>query len=59
LPLLVLGVLADHANYTLAPDDFALRTTTLNRCTDFHCKPPNPIALPLALMIWQKPIVVY
>jgi hypothetical protein len=38
---LVLGLLANHVQHALAPDDLALWTAALDRCFHFHSNPPG------------------
>ena len=40
LPLLVLGVGADHPHHALAVDDLAVITHLLDRSPYFHCRSP-------------------
>lgn len=47
LHLLVLGInLADHADFSLAPDDFAFFTDLFHRWSNFHIEGAAPISFP-------------
>ena len=41
LALLVAAILANDPHHTLAPDDLAVTTDTLDRCAYFHVTPPS------------------